>query len=927
MNASRLLSLAMTLTLLACGGGGGSSPPPKPDAVAPFGGPGGEDGGGGTPAGGAPQPGGETGGADGTVGGVVPPCECPRGVCDAAGACIDATPCEQDSQCLSDRICEAGACVAGCADDAACADSGRADRCVASRCVECTDDAECFGRSTCDTRAGLCISAESCDDSRECVGADVCDARSRRCEPPTSCAETGCPEGRVCDAAIGRCVFPATCQSSDECPVGQVCPVGRDRRCRPCVADDECNGTQRCVAGACSESECAADADCLGARTCAEGVCVAPACEDDPDEDNDTPEAATPLAAALLEATSCGDDADWYALALPASTSATVVVTNLAGEGELAVEVVDADGSPLAGASTPGLVEAVVVGPFNVERSLRIRVTQPIAPSTVRYSLEAALVAVAEVGCIDDAIDATVGDDAVENARAVRPAGAPPVDARFEGRSCGADEDWFCFDVAAGEALSIEGSVTQGNLTLNAALLPGAGGDPIREAEWTRGQMGAALTAQQRGTYCLRLRARSGEGGWAVRITTTPRAVADLCAAAEAPERRTSLDLSGSTTLTGSLGVDDLLDASCAAGERDGGEAIHVVDVLRPGLLIARVVGRAGGTLGDPVLSVRGQCTSALSELACVDDGLDPEAPGSGRPGPTEIRVALQQAGSVALVVGGIAPGARPEYELSVELLPLAGAPQNETCLSALPVNLVNGAAALVANLDRAADNVNAPCLSPSGPDAVWSLTLERRSRVAVRLDADFPVGAALVQRCGGAAESCGVGFDDAVVAAGQWYLVVEGLGPQARGRVNVRVEVMPDAAAPANEVCASAEPLAGPSGTLQGDTSGAANDLNLPAGNVCTGFASDGGEVVYRVSVEAGRRYTFSVEPEGGWDAALYILRGPCDNIVGQCLAGADAALTEQLTLDAVETEEVFVVVDGAGGERGPFTLTWSAE
>jgi len=648
---------------------------------------------------------------------------------------------------------------------------------------------------------------------------------------------------------------------------------------------------------------------------------------DDADEDNDTPEAATPVPPALLEATSCGGDADWYALTLPASTSATLVVTNLAGEGELAVEVADADGAPLAGASTPGLVEAVVVGPFNVERSLRIGITQPVAPTTVRYSLEAELVAVAEVGCIDDAIDATVGDDAVESARQVRPAGAPPVDARFEGRSCGADEDWFCLDVAAGEALSVEGSVTQGNLTLDAALLPGAGGAPLREVQWTRGQMGGALTAQQRGTYCLRLRARSGEGGWAVRMTTTPRAVADLCAAAEAADRRTALDVSGSTTLSGSLGADDLFDASCAAGERDGGEAIHVIDVLRPGLLVARVVGRAGGTLGDPVLSMRGQCASALSELACIDDGLDPEAPGSGRPGPTEVRVALQQAGSVALIVGGIAPGARPEYELSLELLPLAGAPQNETCLSALPVNLVNGAASLVANLDRAADNVTVPCLNPSGPDAVWSLTLERRSRVAVRLDADFPVGAALIQRCGGAVESCGVGFDDAVVAAGQWYLVVEGYGPQARGRVNVRVEVMPDAAAPANELCASAEALPGPMGTLMGDTSGAANDLSLPAGNVCTGYASDGGDVVYRLSVEAGRRYALSVAPEGGWDAALYVLRGPCDNIVGQCLAGADGALAEQLTLDAVETEDVYVVVDGAGGERGRFALSWSVE
>ena len=936
MPALRLIPVCLGLALFACGDGSSDGSGPEKDATAPFGSTGGDDSGGGEPAGGsggepvgAPGGNGGAGGGDGGPGGGqmdASSCVCARGVCDPAGACVEASPCASDTECLAGRLCEGGTCQPGCADDAACAANGRASRCVESRCIECANDGECFGRSTCDVATGLCLSADMCQDSRECVGAEVCNGRTGMCAPPAGCDAESCPAGRVCDEAIGRCVYPPNCEGNAECPSGQVCPAGRDRQCRACADDVECGGTLRCVGGLCAEDAeagCAADSDCQNGRVCTAGACTPPACEDDADEPNDTADLPTSIPAAQVEASACAANDDWYAVELPSDNAATVVATVIDGTGDLALEVQDDQGNVLASSNGVGLVEAVVVGPYNVDRGLRIRVHQPVAPSSLRYTLAVELAA--EVGCNDDAVDNTVGDDDVASARALRPAGAPPIDARLDGRSCGVDEDWFCLQVENGESLSVEGSVNQGNLRLSAAIVPGAGGEPLSEVEWARGQAAAPLTAPRSGAYCIRLRPVSGEGAWSMRVSTNSRALAELCSAAE--QSPTTIDVGGTTQLTGELGEEDVFDASCAAGERDGGEGVHVVDVLRPGLLVARVAGRAGGTLGDPVLSVRGECASALSELACVDDGVDPEAPGAGGPGPTEVRLPLEQAGAVTIAVGGIAPGERPTYALDVEVRPLSAPPMNEDCDRAADIVLVNGVANLVANLDRARDDVVSSCATAGGPDAVWRLNLDTRSRVAVRLDADFAVSASLVAACGRAAEACGPGFDDASVAAGEWLLVLDGYGPQARGRVNAQVTVVPDAEAPANEVCGSAEVLAPAGGTLEGDTSGAVGNLDLPDGNRCTGFNASGGDVAYRIAVTAGRRYAFTATPIGGWDLSLYVLRDACDNPVAQCVAGSDGALEEQVEFDAAETEELSVIIDGANGERGPFQLEWTVE
>ena len=176
------------------------------------------------------------------------------------------------------------------------------------------------------------------------------------------------------------------------------------------------------------------------------------------------------------------------------------------------------------------------------------------------------------------------------------------------------------------------------------------------------------------------------------------------------------------------------------------------------------------------------------------------------------------------------------------------------------------------------------------------------RSRVSAQVYADFGVGVYLTAACGqGEPLGCGGGFDLADVPGGDYFLVVEGVGPQARGRVQGQVVVDPVGDAPGNDTCAGAEALEAGSGSRDADTRGATDDFQLAAGNACTGDNTLGGDVTYRLPVTGGSQYFVEVVPEGGWDASLYVVSN-CANPGASCLVGHDGALTERVEFTAGE-------------------------
>lgn len=173
-----------------------------------------------------------------------------RQVCQA-GACVPSPECAQTSDCASGFICTSGACA--CTGDAACALN---QSCVGGRCearARCTSDLNCDAGQRCEVTQGLCI--PPCTFATDCApGLDPQVATvlyqcfqgtcHRRCVNDVSCGATGL----IC--ADGLCTT-ATCKSAAECPMGQYCTSANFGRCQAfqtCTATSQCQPNFECRA-------------------------------------------------------------------------------------------------------------------------------------------------------------------------------------------------------------------------------------------------------------------------------------------------------------------------------------------------------------------------------------------------------------------------------------------------------------------------------------------------------------------------------------------------------------------------------------------------------------------------------------------------------------------------------------------------------
>jgi len=107
----------------------------------------------------------------------------------------------------------------------------------------------------------------SCETDKDCHDKEFCVAR--KCQQCRDSAD--CPVGSSCNA--GRCVaIPGYCRSKSDCPAGEECLANR---CHACQADKECPGGQFCVKGVCtSKKVCQTDNDCAQNEDCVDGFCT-----------------------------------------------------------------------------------------------------------------------------------------------------------------------------------------------------------------------------------------------------------------------------------------------------------------------------------------------------------------------------------------------------------------------------------------------------------------------------------------------------------------------------------------------------------------------------------------------------------------------------------------------------------------------------
>jgi hypothetical protein len=632
---------------------------------------------------------------------------------------------------------------------------------------------------------------------------------------------------------------------------------------------------------------------------------------------------------------SCADDV--FRFTLPPATSALVAVRQRDRGANLGLQMLDVDGRELGRAVGPAPVEAVRLLESAAPRVVLVRVFQEGPSSAARYDLEIHYAEAGEGACFDDPFELNGGDDTLDTARLIRASANLPFPEVVKGQSCPGDVDVMCFQVARNERLTIKGSVELGDALIVGTLYD-PDGLPVEGAEgrWAPdlNPVDIDVTAGQRGTYCLSVESdssdgrRLGQGRYALEMNAVSPALANLCGAAE----RVALE-QGRGGALGELEGDDVLRATCAP-DSDAPEAAYHVDVTAPSLLVASVSGLPTGTLGDPVLSLRSRCDQATSELACSAGTFDVSNPFITPPNPATLRAPIippvdpvtgEGVGRYTVIVDGVSAGERPELQLNVELRPLSPPPVNETCARVEALTFESGVAVVEASLDQANQDAET-CGAGGGPDVFYSFTLERRSDVVIQATskpAEFPVVVSLSERCGGPAISCGFG-SSLTLEAGEYHVTLAGVDAQARGLTELQVSATPVPDAPTNDTCAGAVTLEGLSGAVSGDTRGAQDDYSMSAQNLCTRDNTLSPEVVYAIQADAGVPLTFTLTPTLGWDASLYLVTG-CDDVEGSCVAGQDGALTETLSYTPSQSGLLYLVVDGANGETGPFTLEWS--
>jgi subtilase family serine protease len=198
--------------------------------------------------------------------------------------CILPQPCQIDSECSGELICEAGVCTAprcydpkqACAADQIC----REYKCQIDPCKDkkCGSDAFCRDGQCRDVCAGV-----SCAVGRIC--------RDGRCEVDT-CTAITCPVGQKCISglcAVDLCAAGTPCKYSRICLQNKCmqdacklikCPIASQRcidgQCTDppaCQFDRDCVGEQLCVSGHCLPSLCNANTPCKAEEICRDGAC------------------------------------------------------------------------------------------------------------------------------------------------------------------------------------------------------------------------------------------------------------------------------------------------------------------------------------------------------------------------------------------------------------------------------------------------------------------------------------------------------------------------------------------------------------------------------------------------------------------------------------------------------------------------------
>ncbi len=546
--------------------------------------------------------------------------------------------------------------------------------------------------------------------------------------------------------------------------------------------------------------------------------------------------------------------------------------------------------------------------------------------------------------------------------------------------AAGDDYDGTCNTAARGRELVYRIALAAAqNVRISAARAMGSGSNPViyvRSSPCVGGtELGCSDSGVNAGaTETLNLLNRNGDlflfveafgattGLIDVSIVLEPPTVPppnDECATATvlnlasgtAVDGGTLLTVSGDNTLATNSGMATDPTPSCSTSARASGrDVVYTYTLTAAADLVFTVTPQMGSTLA-PVISIRRtmcNSTAVADQVAC-------QAQANGGQS-ASLSLLNQQPGTYWVWVDAVT-GSIGRFDLTVLSRPGTPAPTNDTCATALALDVDAGSARVSSDTTQATNgnmvaDPNPTCsmsAKQTGNDVVYSYT------TTVASDVDFsvtpPAGSGLspvVYLRRNACTSTAVADEVACLVppaagqalsgtlinqpAGTYWLWVDSQFSSA-GRFDLDVRTAPTAPVPLNDACAAAEVLAFDGGTAlaSGTTAGATNN-NAPndASPTCSAGAGDFGfDVLYQFTTAALQDVTVRVTPHAGSALSPVVYVRP----FAQCAVGtavnelacaaAMGTSPVQATLRRLQPGTYAVWVDGPSAQaRGAFDI-----
>ena len=312
------------------------------------------------------------------------------------------------------------------------------------------------------------------------------------------------------------------------------------------------------------------------------------------------------------------------------------------------------------------------------------------------------------------------------------------------------------------------------------------------------------------------------------------------------------------------------------------------------------------GDLFVTALSLRSDCDSAASELACR----------SGYP--ATVRTRGLAPGNYSIVLSSL--GGPGEMTLTVDLSDATPPPPNETCEAALEVPVPMGGA-YRGSFVGVRDDIELACGSPGQADLFYAFTIPEGGaqtvNVSLASDTGEGVNFAVLDGCGGSTLRCAFGSPAQArtyrLGPGRYVIALE--GPSFR-EVDFSLNVVfePPSDPIAGDLCTSAVPVT-PGTSYDGTLVGAEDDLAIECG-----FRSP--EVVHRFTLAEDADVT--VEVDGGRSFLSTSLATACPLVPGQRSILCSGGVPARLRVRDLAAGEYFLVVEGT--RAGSYSLDVTA-